>query len=112
MRRERERQKWEEQAEQDVGLDESTGPLHYQAVHGGEIRSHGIGYYAFSTDETKRKEQMELLDKLRNQVIWTLPIVIHTYCDCLFCLFSDTNSKRKAAKTSREAKSHDGSETR
>lgn len=69
MRRERERKKWEEQAEQEVGLDEPVGPIHYQAVHGGEIRSHGIGYYAFSTDESKRKEQMELLDKLRKQVI-------------------------------------------
>ena len=34
-----------------------------------EVRDHGTGYYAFSTDESKRKEQMEELKRMRQQVI-------------------------------------------
>ena len=44
------------------------GPLHYEGVRGGEVRTHGVGYYAFSSDETKRQEQMKLLDNLKKQV--------------------------------------------
>ena len=33
-----------------------------------EIRSHGVGYYAFSTDEEKRQEQLNLLNQLKEQV--------------------------------------------
>lgn len=43
------------------------GPLHYEGVRGGEVRTHGVGYYAFSSDEAKRQEQMKLLDNLKKQ---------------------------------------------
>ena len=33
-----------------------------------EIRTHGVGYYAFSQEEEKRAEQLSLLNKLRDQV--------------------------------------------
>ena len=33
-----------------------------------EIRSHGVGYYQFSKDQEERKEQMERLQELRQQV--------------------------------------------
>ena len=34
-----------------------------------EIRTHGVGYYQFAKDEETRKEQMEDLSKLREEVI-------------------------------------------
>ena len=70
MRMDRERRDWEEQAEQE--LDKPVEPLHYQSVQAGEVRSHGVGYYAFSEDTEKRKEEMAMLTKLREQVR-TLP---------------------------------------
>ena len=33
-----------------------------------EVRTHGVGYYAFSQEEEKRSEQLNLLNKLRDQV--------------------------------------------
>lgn len=70
MRKERARQRWEEgvdaESEQEPG--EAVGPVHYQSVQGGEVRNHGVGYYAFSTDAEKRKEQMDLLSSLREKV--------------------------------------------
>ena len=33
-----------------------------------EIRSHGVAYYQFATDEEKRQEQLAALNKLRDQV--------------------------------------------
>ena len=66
MQRERERQAWEWQVQQEV--DNPVGPVHYQDIQQGEIWTHGVGYYAFSTDENKRIEQMDLLNKLREQV--------------------------------------------
>lgn len=65
---ERERRQWEMEAEEEVDLDKPVEPIHYQSVQGGEVRSHGVGYFAFDTDVEKRKEQMDLLDKLRQQV--------------------------------------------
>lgn len=64
MRRERERVQWERETEQ----DEPLGPIHYQSVQEGEIRNHGVGYYQFSGQEEQRKKQMEMLDKLRDEV--------------------------------------------
>jgi len=52
-------------------LESEEGPVesvHYQSVQGGEVRNHGVGYFAFSTDMEKRKEQMELLSNLREKV--------------------------------------------
>ena len=67
MRRERERQTWERGVLQEVDTP-PVGPVHYQDVQNREVRTHGVGYYAFSKDEDKRAEQMNLLNKLREQV--------------------------------------------
>lgn len=32
-----------------------------------EVRSHGVGYYAFSKDEEKRSEQLDMLHELSKQ---------------------------------------------
>ncbi|XP_015903291.2 coiled-coil domain-containing protein 174 isoform X2 [Parasteatoda tepidariorum] len=42
-------------------------PIHYQNVQYNEIRDHGTGYFAFSEEEEKRKEQMEELNSMRQE---------------------------------------------
>ncbi|KAG8179835.1 hypothetical protein JTE90_020818 [Oedothorax gibbosus] len=42
-------------------------PIHYQNVQFNEVRDHGTGYFAFSQDHEKRKEQMEELNSLRKE---------------------------------------------
>ena len=39
-----------------------------------EIRSHGVAYYQFATDEEKRQEQLTALNKLRDQVYNSITI--------------------------------------
>lgn len=39
--------------------------VHYQDVFFDEARTHGVGYYAFSTDEAERKHQQQELEKAR-----------------------------------------------
>ena len=34
-----------------------------------EIRTHGVAYYQFATDEEKRQEQLAALNKLQDQVL-------------------------------------------
>ncbi len=80
MRRERERVQWERETEQDVPV----GPLHYQSVQEGEVRNHGVSYYQFSDQEEERKKQMEMLDKLRDEVGRTLCVCV--WFVCLFVL--------------------------
>ncbi|XP_035219240.1 coiled-coil domain-containing protein 174-like [Stegodyphus dumicola] len=48
-------------------LPDADQPVHYQNVRYNEVREHGTGYFAFSTDEAKRKEQMEELISLRQE---------------------------------------------
>ena len=71
MRMDRERRRWEEEerAELDRDPDKLVEPVHYQSVQAGEVRSHGVGYFAFSTDAEKRKEELDMLNTLRDQVI-------------------------------------------
>lgn len=68
MRRDRDRRRWEREAEGELEQDEPVGPVHYQELRAQEVRSHGAGYYAFSVDEEQRKKQIGLLNKLREQV--------------------------------------------
>jgi len=44
-----------------------------------EIRDHGVGFFEFSKDEETRRQQLEALKKLRQQVMST---------SGLFCNFS------------------------
>lgn len=72
LRRELERQKWEDNAKNEVmaGRPENSSNnlnTHYQDVQHNEIRDHGVAYYAFAKDQTTRNEQMELLKQLRDQ---------------------------------------------
>lgn len=57
--------KWEK--EEDDARAKPAGPVHYENVRFDEIRTHGVGYYQFSKNETERQEQMELLNSLRDQ---------------------------------------------
>lgn len=89
MRRERERKQWERDAEDELDEDKPVGPVHYQEVRAGEVRTHGTAYYAFSVDEEKRREQIGLLNKLREQVRCdsvSLCACVHTFT--LLLLFS------------------------
>ncbi|KAM7362932.1 uncharacterized protein ACRADG_000037 [Cochliomyia hominivorax] len=43
--------------------------VHYQDVFFDEARQHGVGYYAFSTDEEERKKQQRELEKARQQTL-------------------------------------------
>ncbi|KAL8591818.1 hypothetical protein ACOMHN_047078 [Nucella lapillus] len=64
MKRELRRQQWEKEAEQSA-----DGPVHYANVQFDEIRTHGTGFYQFSKDSNLREEQMEELNKLREQTL-------------------------------------------
>ncbi|CAL1266112.1 unnamed protein product [Larinioides sclopetarius] len=50
-----------------VEVPDPDQPIHYQNVQYNEIRDHGTAYFAFSENETKRKEQMEELQSLRHE---------------------------------------------
>nr|KAG5703955.1 hypothetical protein BaRGS_020552 [Batillaria attramentaria] len=64
MRRELRRQQWEKEAQ-----EAANGPIHYANVQFDEIRTHGVGYYQFSKDSNLREEQMDTLNKLREQTM-------------------------------------------
>jgi len=68
MKRELKRKAWEKEEEEASSLP--RGPVHYQHLAEGETRELGVGYYAFSADEQKRQEQMQLLDDLRQQTMY------------------------------------------
>nr|CAB3228282.1 coiled-coil domain-containing protein 174-like [Phallusia mammillata] len=65
MRREEERRKWEEEAQEEV----EAGPVHFENVRFGEKRELGVGYYAFSQEAEKRKEQLQRLNKAREDTV-------------------------------------------
>ncbi|CAG0903417.1 unnamed protein product [Darwinula stevensoni] len=54
-----------EEVEEKQEEGEPMGPVHYQNVLHREIRSHGVGYYGFSTDEEARAAEQEALKTLR-----------------------------------------------
>lgn len=57
----------ENQREKTVEENQTEQPVHYQNVQFNEVREHGVGYFAFSTDESKRKEQMEEINRLHRE---------------------------------------------
>ncbi|GFS12499.1 coiled-coil domain-containing protein 174 [Elysia marginata] len=65
MHREMMRQKWENEARE--LLDKGQDEVHYSNVQFDEIRAHGVGYYQFSKDHSKRQEELEELQKLRDE---------------------------------------------
>ncbi|XP_034836101.1 coiled-coil domain-containing protein 174 [Maniola hyperantus] len=60
------REKWEQKEMELLSKDKD---IHYQDLLFDEARIHGVGYYAFSTDETERREQMEELLKRRDETL-------------------------------------------
>ena len=46
----------------------ASEPMHYQDVSRDDVRAMGTGYFAFSSDEAARAEQLAALNKLRSQV--------------------------------------------
>ncbi|OWF54814.1 coiled-coil domain-containing protein 174-like [Mizuhopecten yessoensis] len=64
MRREIQRQKWEEEAQANL-----NGPVHYSNVQFDEIRNHGTGFFQFSKTEETRLKEMETLGDLRQQTL-------------------------------------------
>ncbi|XP_065363090.1 coiled-coil domain-containing protein 174 [Calliphora vicina] len=56
---------WERKEQEN--LDKAD--VHYQDVFFDEARQHGVGYYAFSTDEEERKKQQKELEKARQQTV-------------------------------------------
>ncbi|XP_043818909.1 coiled-coil domain-containing protein 174 [Dromiciops gliroides] len=65
MRRELQRQQWEE--EEKEALSRPVGPVHYEDIRENEARQLGVGYFAFARDKTLRNKQMETLEMLREQ---------------------------------------------
>ncbi|XP_045592208.2 coiled-coil domain-containing protein 174 isoform X1 [Procambarus clarkii] len=63
VRREIQRQKWEQMEERNALKKD----LHYQDVLFDEARVHGAGFMKFSSDEKRRKEQMDLLKEFQNE---------------------------------------------
>ncbi len=55
------RQNWEKQEAENVTKDY----VHYQGVLFDEARTHGVGYYAFSTDDSERAKQQKELEATR-----------------------------------------------
>ncbi|KAH7938073.1 hypothetical protein HPB49_019643 [Dermacentor silvarum] len=62
--REQLRQQWQEQ-EAENAYKES---LHYGDVRFQEAREHGVGFYDLSGDSSERQKQLDMLNKLRDQV--------------------------------------------
>ncbi|CAH2095283.1 unnamed protein product [Euphydryas editha] len=60
------REKWEEQERKLLSKEKD---IHYQDILFDEARIHGVGYYAFSTDEEERRKQMEELVKRRQETL-------------------------------------------
>ncbi|KAI9001686.1 hypothetical protein BC832DRAFT_593978 [Gaertneriomyces semiglobifer] len=61
MRREMERQQWEEEARKELDAP------HFDSKR--EIRTLGVGFYQFSQDEEERKHQMEELKGMRDETL-------------------------------------------
>ncbi|KAJ2954819.1 hypothetical protein O0L34_g3131 [Tuta absoluta] len=60
------REKWEQKEQELLAQDKD---IHYQDLLFDEARMHGVGYFAFSTDEKVRREQMEELLSRREETL-------------------------------------------
>ncbi|TDG39811.1 hypothetical protein AWZ03_013765 [Drosophila navojoa] len=57
------RANWERKEQENI----EKPNVHYQDVFFDEARTHGVGYYAFSTDEAERMQQQRELEKARQE---------------------------------------------
>lgn len=62
---EEQRQQWEQKEMENINRDK----IHYQDVMFDEARTHGVGYYAFSIDETERLKQQQALERERDKTL-------------------------------------------
>ncbi|XP_014259507.1 coiled-coil domain-containing protein 174 [Cimex lectularius] len=74
------RKKWEEKERELLEKDK----VHYEDILFDEARSHGVGYWKFSTDPEKREAEQEMLRKVR----------------------SETEKRQKEAKALRDRREH------
>lgn len=59
------RQKWEQKEQDNINRDE----LHYQDILFNEARTHGVGFYAFSSDKSERLKQQHALEIEREKTL-------------------------------------------
>lgn len=59
------RQQWEHKELDNLNRDQ----IHYQDVLFDEARTHGVGYYSFSTDTTERLKQQKVLEEEREKTL-------------------------------------------
>lgn len=59
------RMQWEHTEQENMNRDE----IHYQDVLFDEARTHGVGYYAFSADQTERAKQQQQLEVERERTL-------------------------------------------
>ncbi|XP_036322754.1 coiled-coil domain-containing protein 174 [Rhagoletis pomonella] len=59
------RANWERKEQENI----DKADVHYQDVFFDEARQHGVGYYAFSTDEEERKKQQKELEETRKRTL-------------------------------------------
>ncbi|XP_039288001.1 coiled-coil domain-containing protein 174 [Nilaparvata lugens] len=59
------RRQWRKQEEKLLEKDS----VHYEDLLFNEARTHGVGYYAFSTDETERAREMRELERRRQETL-------------------------------------------
>lgn len=59
------KEQWEKREVENTGKDF----VHYQDVLFDEARTHGVGYYEFSTDEVERAKQRKELDSIREATV-------------------------------------------
>lgn len=59
------RQQWEQKEQENI----TRTDIHYQDVLFDEARTHGIGYYAFSVDQTERAKQQQELEVEREKTL-------------------------------------------
>lgn len=59
------RMQWEHKEQENMNRDE----IHYQDVLFDEARTHGVGYYAFSADQTERAKQQQELELERERTL-------------------------------------------
>ncbi|XP_053658472.1 coiled-coil domain-containing protein 174 [Anopheles marshallii] len=65
-------ERFREMKEQWIQQEEANlekGSIHYQDVLFDEARLHGVGYYAFSTDQQERSRQRDELDSIRESTL-------------------------------------------
>ena len=73
-----------------------------------EIRTHGVGYYGFASEEDRRKEQLQMLNSIRDEVNIITSLVHCVHCELHGLPFIDCRSEKKERTVKRKEKSING----